>query len=330
MSAAWLPYTPALMPQLIAVWNTALGGTIPLGPTLWQQIIDRDPLFDPADCLIAAGPDGNPVGFAVTRRVPEADFQAHPALAEERGCGHLLALVVDPRYTRQSYGTRLVQAAEAQLRAQGITRVVLGGGPGHLVPGVPRAGASWGFWSRQGYSRGEVVADLRGDLQGWIAPPAPPALTSGAFAFRQGRADEAPAILTWLDQAFPGGWPYGLARAFSDGYQPADVTLLVDAGDAIQGFCCTFHPAGVRLGGGSLYFPPTGGTDWGGLGPLGVAATVRGQGLGQALVAAGVAYLQSRGVRRCGIDWITLREFYGRLGFSIWQEYDPGEKEIGP
>ena len=223
-----------------------------------------------------------------------------------------------------------MHAAEARLREQGASRIVLGGGPGHLVPGVPHAGASRGFWARRGYSEPEVVADLRGDLHGWVAPPTPPGLTAGAFTMRQGRAGEEAAILAWLDGEFPGGWPYGVRRAFARGYHPRDITLLVDSQAGIQGFCCTYHPASGWLGGGSLYFPSSGGTDWGGLGPLGIAAQVRGQGLGQAIVAAGVAYLQSRGVRRCGIDWIVLREFYGQLGFGIWQEYDRYEKPLGP
>ena len=330
MPAPSIPYTAAQMPALIAIWNAALAGAIPLGAALWRQNIDGDPLFTPSDCLIAAGPAGQPAGFALTRRVAAADLRAYPALTAAQEQGYLLALAVDPRYARQGIGTRLLHAAAAQLRAQGATRIVLGGGPGHLVPGVPHAGASGGFWARHDYRDPQVVADVRGDLRGWVAPPRPPGLTGGAFAMRQGRTGEEAAILTWLDGAFPGDWPYGLRRSFAGGYRPSDVTLLVDAQAAIQGFCCTFHPTSGWLGGGSLYFPPGGGADWGGLGPLGIAAGVRGQGLGQAIVAAGLAYLQSRGVRRCGIDWIVLREFYGQLGFQVWQEYDRYEKPLDP
>ena len=280
-------------------------------------------------------PDRGGAGWAARRLRPHparggsgSARLPRPDLRQEQG--YLLALAVDPRYARQGIGTRLLHAAAAQLRAQGATRIVLGGGPGHLVPGVPHAGASGGFWARHDYRDPQVVADVRGDLRGGVAPPRPPGLTGGLFAMRQGRTGEEAAILTWLDGAFPGDWPYGLRRSFAGGYRPSDVTLLVDAQAAIQGFCCTFHPTSGWLGGGSLYFPPGGGADWGGLGPLGIAAGVRGQGLGQAIVAVGLAYLQSRGVRRCGIDWIVLREFYGQLGFQVWQEYDRYEKPLDP
>ncbi|HUS15029.1 MAG TPA: GNAT family N-acetyltransferase [Chloroflexia bacterium] len=330
MDAPWTPYTPEHVPALIDIWNAVLDGAIPLGPELWRQQIDEDPLFTPDDCLIAAGADGRIAGFAITRQLPESQIQAYPGLDDARGRGYIMALAVHPRARSQGYGRRLLEAAEARLRAQGARRIVLWGPPGLLVPAVPRAGGSAGFWARHGYTDPQVVADLRGDLHGWQAPPPPAAVTSGAYAFRQGHAGEETAILAWMDAAFPGSWPYGLRRAFSRGYRPADVTLLVDDSDAIRGFCCAFHAASGWLGGGSLYFPPTGGQDWGGLGPLGVETAVRGLGLGLAIVAAGVVYLQGQGVRRCGIDWITLRDFYAKLGFGIWQEYDGMVKHLLP
>ena len=84
MPAPWLPYTAAQRPALIALWNAALNGAIPLGAALWQQNVDGDPLFDPRDCLIAAGSHGQAVGFALTRRMAAADLRAYPALAETR------------------------------------------------------------------------------------------------------------------------------------------------------------------------------------------------------------------------------------------------------
>jgi predicted N-acetyltransferase YhbS len=59
-----------------------------------------------------------------------------------------------------------------------------------------------------------------------------------------------------------------------------------------------------------------------------VSEDVRGLGLGLALVAAGVSYLHAKGVRDCSIDWTSLLDFYGQLGFTPWKSYYSMEKDL--
>ena len=316
-----IPYTPDRGAALRAVWDAATGGRLPLTAELWRERVDTHPAFEPDDCRIAAAPDGTVAGFVISRRIPPALVRVHPLLARDAGRGHILALAVHPAWQRRGIGRRLLAAAEARLHAQGVTRIVAWGPPGHLVPGPPVPEGNLPFWTAAGYVEREVAVDLRRDLADWVAPPPPPAVAAGAFAYRQGRPDEAPAILAFLRAAFPGSWSYHLTWAFARGYAPGDVTLLCDADEAIRGFCATFHPASGVLGGGSLYYGRMAVGQWGGLGPLGIAADVRGQGLGLGLVAAGVDYLYRRGVRDCGIDWTSLVAFYGRLGFTPSDRY---------
>ena len=63
------------------------------------------------------------------------------------------------------------------------------------------------------------------------------------------------------------------------------------------------------------------GDDCGGLGAVGVAAGVRGQGIGTALVARGSDVLRERGVGNSCIGWTWLVDFYGRLGYRPWRSY---------
>jgi predicted N-acetyltransferase YhbS len=60
---------------------------------------------------------------------------------------------------------------------------------------------------------------------------------------------------------------------------------------------------------------------WGALGPIGVAASERGHGLGHSLLGSALRDLRDRGVHGCTIDWTGLGEFYGRHGFEITRRY---------
>jgi predicted N-acetyltransferase YhbS len=66
---------------------------------------------------------------------------------------------------------------------------------------------------------------------------------------------------------------------------------------------------------------------YGGLGPLGIAKAHRKRGLGLAIVALAVEDLKKRGVQRMCIDWTTLTDFYGKLGFEVWKRYRQGVKD---
>lgn len=43
--------------------------------------------------------------------------------------------------------------------------------------------------------------------------------------------------------------------------------------------------------------------------------------MGFALLCYGVQHLKDLGVRRMVIDWTTLADFYGKIGFQPWRSY---------
>jgi len=61
--------------------------------------------------------------------------------------------------------------------------------------------------------------------------------------------------------------------------------------------------------------------------PLGAPACIltaeveRGKGIGLALVARAGEILQARGCRTSFIGWTWLVDWYGKLGYTVWQEY---------
>ncbi len=322
-------YRPELLPAILQIWNAGeFGQKFPLTAGLWRQQVERDPNFRADDFMGAFDDAGNLVGFVLTKQFRE--LAANRDMAAYGQLGWIAAMVVGEDWRGQGLGLRLLEWAEARLQAAKLPTITLGGNFCHFWPGVPAdLPGALDFFQKHGYNlatdRGDAF-DLRGGLAGYQPLPLPPAVANGEFYFTQGQHGQEAEILEFLAQSFPGRWRYSLAIYFAQGGDPGDVTLLkrravVDnQADRIEGFLQTGHK-GSQIIANSLFWYPLLGQDYGGIGPLGVSKTVRGQNLGLALVDAGVNYLIHLGVTECAIDWTDLLGFYGRLGFGVWQSF---------
>ncbi|MGZ3664066.1 MAG: GNAT family N-acetyltransferase [Ktedonobacterales bacterium] len=331
MNCALDELTPEHAGEAIALWNSALGADFPMTPRLWQQVVTDDPNAMPGDGIAARTAGGTLAGYVLTRQFHQ--LEVVPTMESTRGTGWILALVVAPALQRRGVGSQLLRAAEERLRVRGATRCMAGGGIAHLLPGQPLSLSAdpgdqpaLAFWRRYGYTPSRTEYDLRRNLSDFVAPPLPAAIRGGAFRTGPGAAGDESALLAFVGREFPGRWHYDLAQALARGQSIADVILLKDNTSTIQGFLCSWHHHSTLLG-PSTYWYPALGERFGGIGPLGIAQGVRGNGLGLALVAAGVETLCSRGVEECAIDWTTLIDFYGALGFHVSHRYSRFEEK---
>jgi predicted N-acetyltransferase YhbS len=259
-----------------------------------------------------------PVGFVLTKRLREA----FPGSERYDAVGWVALMAVAPDYQRRGLGSRLLAAAEAGLRASGVRRVILGGSFHHVMPGVPVAlPEAMAFVERHGYALGGTVWDVRRDLG--VGPALAAVPDEPGVRFAPCERDRVAALNAFLEAVFLGRWARDVRRFLAGGGDARTVmTLEVDG--AIEGFAW-LHPPG------SL-----GALRWAGfapgiaaLGPIGVSEAVRGRGLGLGLLLAGLRWLAAEGARDTVIDWTTLIEFYGRVGFEPWLAYRLGEKALG-
>jgi GNAT superfamily N-acetyltransferase len=93
----------------------------------------------------------------------------------------------------------------------------------------------------------------------------------------------------------------------------------------VLGFAHLFHSRSSWIG-PSIAWAGRDASRVGGLGPMGVDPTLRGQGLGLALLDQAMVHLASLGVDEMVIDWTVLLEFYGKLGFVPRRHYQHGER----
>lgn len=334
------PYNPAMVSEMIGVWNAALGGAFPLSEALFRQNATEDPHFDPAGCWVACESGHRVRGFSVAKVAREpigAD-----GLLEDRGWISMIA--VHPSFQRRGFGTALLLKAEEFLRSRRRSRAILGGDPGHFFPGVPvettpgpaaggsdpssRESAALAFFTVGGYRIQGEAYDLRRSLGAYRTPPR----VDAALAAQKGvevrpiRPGEEQSLLAFLDAVFPGRWRYTLGRFLDGGGEIGDVMGVLQRG-AVLGFAHLFHPASRWIG-PSIAWTGQGRSRAGGLGPMGLAPALRGRGLGLTLLDRSVQHLARLGVDEMIIDWTVLLDFYGQLGFIPLKRYRHGERKL--
>src|SRR5262249_20650520 len=92
----------------------------------------------------------------------------------------------------------------------------------------------------------------------------------------------------------------------------------------VQGFLVSYKPGDKVVGPGRFWLDAQ--PEWGGIGPLGLSPELRGLGAGLGVVAAGMRHLHQHGLKFARIDWTTLVDFYGRLGFKPSLTYQRADK----
>lgn len=317
------PLHPSETAAYVALWNAAFPAPFHIDAALWEHATWRSPGFVAEDGVVAW--QGRVViGLAVTKLWRPA---ALPGLDATQG--HISALVIHPQARRQGRGSRLLAWAEDRLRRQEAQRVVVGRDIQPLLCGVPEASGSLPFFMARGYQATGQVWDTARDLANYTPHPEAVAAQQRLgprLDIRPASHRDAPGLLAFLAREFPGRWHYETSLFLTNGGPPEDIIVLCLDG-VVQGFAHIHPPFTTHL----AY-----GTNWrralpqpaGGLGPIGVAAAMRGEGLGLALLDGGLQVLAERGTRGCVIDWTTLVDFYGKVGFQPWLAYDQVERRL--
>ncbi len=335
------PYHPEMVSGMIDAWNAALGEAFPMSEALFRQNASEDPHFDPAGCWVASEPADRRVrGFCLAKVAREPI--GVDGLLEDRGWISVIA--VHPAFQRRRLGTALLRKAEEFLRSRGRPRAVLGGDPGHFFPGIPvdvgrgrptsgthpvsAESAALAFFTAAGYRLQGDAYDLHRPLGNYRTPQRVNAALAAQtdVDVRPLRPGEEQSLLAFLDVAFPGRWRYTLGRFLAGGGDIGDVMGVLHRG-AVLGFAHLFHPASRWIG-PSIAWTRRGRSRAGGLGPMGLAPTLRGRGLGLVLLDRSVRHLARLGVEEMIIDWTVLLDFYGRLGFVPWKHYRHGERKL--
>ncbi len=213
------------------------------------------------------------------------------------------AMGVAPDRRRTKLGSLLL---EDVLKAGPVR---FGGGPAHFFPGLP-VGEEWdearAFLRYHGFEPDYEAEDLFISLDS--RPP----------EFRSCRPEERDAVVGMVGEEFSQRWAEDTAARFHSG-DHEDILIIEQEGAPIA-FCHSYHK-GSRLLGPSVFWHRHQYENYGGIGPVGVRESYRGQGLGKKIVEQALNYLASRGVVETVVDWTAIGSFYEKIGFQSWRRY---------
>jgi GNAT superfamily N-acetyltransferase len=290
-----------------------LAGAMPADP-ISEARFTRQVLLDAnvrPDGMPVATRGGDVIGvcLAIVRQTP---LENAPSDADR---GYITLIAVGPAMQRQGVGTALLRHAENFLKAQGRPVVMASSyAPGYFIPGVDVNAYAGGlaFLKKHGYA--EVYRPLAMQTSLWDLSE-PPWVREKASAFQLKRFEPALALplLDFVRREFPGDWVRVVretAGKILGGDSPNRLIAALDGGDRIVGFA---HHEHERFG------------------PIGVAASERGRGIGQVLMFATLHAQRDAGFRVAWFLWSddkTAERIYHVAGFRETRRFALMKKEL--
>lgn len=304
-SAALCPLTEEELPELHRLLQRTLPAQYDWGKARLEQVAVRDPALLPEGTLCLKTGDGRLLGAVVSK-------QFAPGEPPYGGAGCVSMLLVDPEIQNRGWGSCLLKAAEQIMRNRGIERIFLGQDVCNLFSGVPEPSPEkLTFFDKRGY---QMCVDEHYDLEADVTDdPLIDSFDSTGFEpytvepLMHGQEQQ---LLDFLQAEFPGRWLEEIKDFLGSGGNPSELMVLRPHGGAVCGFC----KIAVQPGGRS------------GLGPIGIAAGVRGRRLGELLLQRSLLQLRALGAHTVCIDWTILKEYYGKFGFLPERTYRGGMK----
>jgi GNAT superfamily N-acetyltransferase len=316
-----LPYESAAAPHVVRLWNEAIGDVFPLREGVLRQCLECNPSARPEDGCLAWADDGRLIGFGYlgVHRLDLAET------AQFRDRAQVQAVVVDREARRRGIGRRIVGHLAGLARDNGSQRLEAAGGMFYLWGGIPDdlPGAA-AFSEAVGFELGDVSWDLRGDVAALrVGEETTKLLRDRGLVVKPATHSDTAAALDFLLGEFGGEWWHETTWFLAEGGDPATLLLLRDASKRIVGLARIHRPE-VRPIGPPHFWAARRPPSAGGLGPIGIAAEHRGQGLGRALLVVALDRLRRAGLDDVVIDLTSLLGYYGSHGFQPWMTWRAG------
>ena len=317
----FVPLEKSQLSELVNLWNKHLKDDFPMTEELFEQNSLKDDNVCKKSSQVVLNKQGEIVAFVIAKR-----WQEKLDVAMSATTGWIQALLVDESVRHQGIGTHLLSHAEEHLIAAGAEQILLGRDPYHYFPGIPSEYDKTANWFEK---KGFVHQGTEYDLMRTYASDDEetkviPQMNSVEFSLLD--MEDKDEFLAFLNRCFPGRWEYEAIHYFQKGGTGREFVVL-KRGSKVIGFC-RINDAHSPFIAQNVYWAPLFAEELGGAGPLGVDANERGQGFGLGIVEAGIAFLRQRGIRHIVIDWTGLVDFYKKLGYTPWKNYESYKKTV--
>jgi GNAT superfamily N-acetyltransferase len=314
MNVSIRPFQPKDLSGVLRVLGQAMAAdAIPESRFVRQVLLDAN--FRAEGAPVAVRGD-DVIGFclSIARQAP---LENAPPDADR---GYITLIGVLPAEQRRDVGLQLLAAAETYLRGQGRKLVMVSSyAPGYFIPGVDVNAYPSGhaFFAKHGYKeiiRPVAMQTSLWDLRQpeWVGERACKLAGEGVTVSPFTTEITLP-LLEFAQQEFPGDWVRvvreAAARIVTYGDSPSRLVAAIDKGEVV-GFS---HYDNERFG------------------PIGVAVSQRGRGLGQVLMYRTLLAQRDAGFRVAWFLWSddkTAAKLYNGAGFKEVRRFALLRKEF--
>jgi len=273
------------------LWNESLGDLWPIEMVQLENRLSQGISF-------VAENNGNIIGYINCQLVDKK--------------GQITLIMVSKDQQRKGIGTQLLDEAKKYLIKNGTETISVGSGVGsYFWPGIPKNLISaTNFYKKNGLVKSETNLDMVGNLQNYITLANVTANITGAtLEIDTLKVDDKKDLIEFEKLNFP-NW----VKYFEDTQN--NNVLISRLESKIVGSVILLESKGFIW---SKLLDESGG-----FGALGVSEEQRGKGIGLALAARATEILKERGNKNSFLGWTYLDKWYGKLGYSVWREYEYG------
>ncbi|OGC68455.1 hypothetical protein A2415_00270 [candidate division WWE3 bacterium RIFOXYC1_FULL_39_7] len=225
-----------------------------------------------------------------------------------------VSILVERIHQRKGMGTTLIDVATEELKKKGMKRISLGsGGYSYFWPGIPNnLSSAIKFFEKLGWKYSETSVDMTIKLKEYKTPSGIFERTNSlGITFELANKEQIKDILDFERKNFPNWYKYFSSTVGKNKLN--DILIAKSSRNKILG--------SVLIDRDKKVWTCLLGNKIGALGALGVSENARGQGVGLALAAKGTEILKASEVDVCYLRWTWLVDWYGKLGYKVWREY---------
>lgn len=213
-----------------------------------------------------------------------------------KGTGYHKLFAVRPQFRNMGIGTAMLEEMEKKLVDRGAREIrVCEGAPNYFMPGLdPRYTSALLFFDKRGYQKFDETYNLTADLCD-IEPDEElerKLLADFSIMVRRASRHDRDAILDFISSEFH-GWEGEVQIALEN--EPPTI-FIAELNGRVVGFSA--HECNNM------------GTGW--FGPMGTSKTLRGKGIGRALLLRSLEDLKRMGFKQAIIPWVGPVKFYHR------------------
>jgi beta-N-acetylhexosaminidase len=294
--------------QVYTLWQRTLGHLWPLSYEIFHSVTVGNSTYRQGDHFVAVS--GEEIVGWIATQVSQRESSLD---------GSIIALLVSPAYQRRGVGSMLHEHALSSLKQRGVAQIQLGRGFHYFWQGIPaNLPHAWTFFQACGWTEVERSFDLVQELTNYTTPSNVYERLRPTITISQAMPGDAPDIMSFEKLHFP-QWSL-FFQLVLDHQAYADVVVAREANQGVVGTVLVTDSHSPEWNNDIRWLSLLG-ESTGGIGTLGVAESLREQGIGLALAARVTEIVRERSLDRSYVGWTWLVDWYGKIGYRVWREY---------